>query len=181
LPFLAKLFTQIITLTPGSQSEADRGVCRRAEGGVPQDQDEPQEGGQAGRQEVVLHALEGVRTVPMKFLKEGLLTQKDFVAVRHRFGSATKIRNFSIMVSRTTLETFLFRVAQTRSETFLFGSQVQSKKKFYLGRTTKILPYDNLNCPKSFFVCKQASRDVKARLECFLSKKTFGCNNNLPV
>ena len=46
--------------------EAHRGVRRRAEGGLPQDQDQPSQGCQARLEEVVLHSIQGVRTLPMK-------------------------------------------------------------------------------------------------------------------
>ena len=41
----------------GSQAGAHRGVCGCAQGGVHQVQDQPQEGPEARRQEVVLHPL----------------------------------------------------------------------------------------------------------------------------
>ena len=45
----------------GSQPEADRGVRRRPQGGLPQDQDQPKKGPEADPQEVVLPTFKGVR------------------------------------------------------------------------------------------------------------------------
>ena len=50
----------------GPEPQTHRGVRRRAQGGLPQDQDQPAQGGQAGGEEVVLHAHQGVRPLPMK-------------------------------------------------------------------------------------------------------------------
>jgi len=45
----------------GAQPEASGGVRRRAQGGLPQDQDQPEKGPKADRQEVVLPTVKGIR------------------------------------------------------------------------------------------------------------------------
>ena len=57
----------------GAQPEADRGVCRRAQGGLPPLEDQPKESGQARRQEVVLHTHQRVWSLPINLKKVFLL------------------------------------------------------------------------------------------------------------
>jgi hypothetical protein len=62
----------------GAQPEADRGVRRRAQGGLPPLEDQPEEGGQARRQEVVLHTNQGVWSLSINQEKVFRLSLKKF-------------------------------------------------------------------------------------------------------